>query len=64
MSTWQVLKTTGEEDDNYILKEYPYKSQAYIYCWLNGYVNYAGRYGFLLSDEVEIREVEKECISI
>ena len=40
-----------------IVKVYPFKLQAYIWCWMNGYVIKAGRYGYFLNGEVEIIEV-------
>ena len=43
----------------YKLKSYPFKLQAYIWCWLNGYVYKAGRFGFILDERVEIWEVEE-----
>ena len=43
-----------------LVKTYPFKIQAYIWCWLNGYVVNAGRYGYWLVDKVEIKEVDNE----
>lgn len=56
MSKWQVWNKENTE----LLKEYPFKSQAVIYCWLNSHVMYAGRYGYILDDKVEIVEVKDE----
>ena len=43
----------------YKLKSYPFKLQAYIWCWLNGYVYKAGKFGYILDERVEIWEVEE-----
>jgi len=43
----------------YKLKSYPFKLQAYIWCWLNGYVYKAGRLGYILDERVEIWKVEE-----
>ena len=56
MSKWQVWS----KESSTLLKEYPFKSQAIIYCWLNNNVMYAGRYGYILDDKVEIVEVTDE----
>ena len=40
------------------VKTYPFKLQAYIWCWLNGYVNKVGSYGYSLDERVEIKECE------
>lgn len=40
-----------------LVKTFPYKLQAYIWCWLNGYVYKAGRFGYTLDDRIEIKEV-------
>lgn len=46
---WQVwTKKDG------LIREYPLKLQAYIWCWLNGYVVNAGRYGYWLVDNVKV----------
>lgn len=58
MSKWQVWEI-GKENSA-LLKEYPFKSQAIIYCWLNSHVMYAGRYGYILDNKVEIVEVKDE----
>lgn len=42
-----------------LVKTYPLKLQAYIWCWLNGYVVNAGRYGYWLDGRVEIKEVKE-----
>ena len=43
-----------------MVKEYPFKLQAYIWCWLNGYVMTMGGYGYFLNSEVEIKEVNND----
>ena len=55
MSKYQVW-TKGKMG---LVKEYPFKLQAYIWCWLNGYVINVGRYGYALDGRVEIQEVEE-----
>lgn len=42
-----------------LVRSYPFKLQAYIWCWLNGYVYKTGRFGYILDDRVEIKEVEE-----
>lgn len=41
------------------VKTYPFKLQAVIYCFLNGYVT-SGRGWYFLNPRVEIREVNDE----
>jgi hypothetical protein len=55
---YQVWVTSGEY--TVLRKTYPTKTQAYIWCWLNGYVYRAGRYGYWLSPDVEIKEIRNE----
>lgn len=43
--------------NNTIVKEYPFKLQAIIYCFLNGYVT-SGRGWYFLDDRVKISERE------
>lgn len=43
--------------NNTIVKEYPFKLQAIIYCFLNGYVT-SGRGWYFLNERVKIKEVE------
>lgn len=57
MSKYQIW-IKGKEDMG-LVKEYPFKLQAYIWCWLNGYVISMGRYGYALNGRVEIQEVEE-----
>ena len=57
MSKYQVW-TKGKGKMG-LVKEYPFKLQAYIWCWLNGYVINVGRYGYALDGRVEIQEVEE-----
>ena len=52
---YQIWITSGEY--TVLRKTYPTKTQAYIWCWLNGYVYRAGRYGYWLHPDVEIKEV-------
>lgn len=56
MSIYQVW-VKGKDNEG-LVKIYPYKLQAYIWCWLNGYVNRASRYGYILDERVVIKECE------
>lgn len=56
LKKYQVWVRTG--GFNVLAKTYPHKLQAYVWCWLNGYVNKAGRLGYILDDRVEIRRCE------
>lgn len=40
-----------------LVKTYPFKIQAIIWCFLNGYVN-SGRGWYFLDDRVKIQECE------
>lgn len=40
-----------------LVKSYPYKTQAIVYCFMNGYVN-TGRGWYFLDDRVKIKEVK------
>ena len=53
---WQIINT----ETNNVLKTYPHKLQACIWCWLNGFVCWGGRFGYFLDGRVKIREVEDE----
>ena len=55
---YQVWVASGEY--TVLRKTYPTKTQAYIWCWLNGYVYRAGRYGYWLHPDVEIKEIRNE----
>lgn len=55
---YQVWVTSGEY--TVLRKTYPTKTQAYIWCWLNGYVYRAGRYGYWFHPDVEIKEIRNE----
>lgn len=48
---------TGKELKG-LLKRYPFKFQAIIYCILKGYVLDFGRYGLVLRDDISIEENE------
>ena len=50
---------TKGKDNMGLVKTYSFKLQAYIWCWLNGYVYKAGRFGYILDERVEIWEVEE-----
>ena len=52
--SWLVIG--GSDNLFMILKEYPYRSQAVAWCWLNGYVNSFGRHGYRLDGRVRIME--------
>ena len=41
-----------------LVKSYPYKAQAVVYCFMNGYVN-TGRGWYFLDDRVKIKEMKK-----
>lgn len=45
--------------NNQLVKTYPFKLQAIIYCFLNGYVT-SGRGWYFLNEKVKIKEVENE----
>jgi hypothetical protein len=55
---YQVWVTSGEY--KILRKTCPTKKQAYIWCWLNGYIYRAGRYGYWLHPDVEIKEIRNE----
>lgn len=44
--------------NNTPVKTYPYKIQAIVYCFMNGYVT-SGRGWYFLDERVKIREVNK-----
>lgn len=43
--------------NNVVVKTYPFKVQAVIYCFMNGYVT-SGRGWYFLNERVKISEVE------
>ena len=43
-----------------LVKTYPFRIQAVMWCFLNGYVKNCGRFGLCLDDRVKIVEVEDE----
>lgn len=43
--------------NNAVVKEYPFKLQAVIYCFLNGYVS-TGKGWYFLNPKVRISEVK------
>lgn len=43
--------------NNKVVKTYPFKIQAIIYCFMNGYVT-SGRGWYFLDDSVKISECE------
>ena len=43
-----------------LLKRYPFKIQAIIYCLLKGYVYDFGRFGLVLRKDISIEEVNNE----
>lgn len=45
--------------NNKVVKTYPFKLQAIIYCFLNGYVT-SGRGWYFLNPDVKISEVDIE----
>lgn len=45
--------------NNKVVKTYPFKIQAIVYCFMNGYVT-SGRGWYFLDDMVKIRECEVE----
>ena len=53
---WKIINT----ETNNVLKTYPHKLQACIWCWLNGFVCWGGRFGYFLDGRVRISEVENE----
>ena len=55
--TKQYQVWVKSKENTGLIKTYPYKLQAYTWCWLNGFVVKAGRYGYWLNDRVEIKEV-------
>lgn len=42
-----------------LVKRYPFRIQAVMWCFLNGYINNCGRFGLCLNDKVEIIEVDE-----
>lgn len=53
---WQIINT----ETNNVLKTYPNKYQAIIWCYLNGFACCVGRLGTFLDGRVAIREVLHE----
>lgn len=45
--------------NNTMVKTYPFKIQAIVYCFLNGYVS-SGRGWYFLDEKVKVRKVENE----
>ncbi len=56
MKYYTVWRT--ENNEKGLLKIYPFKLQAVIYCLLKGYVEDFGRYGLVLRDDISIEEIE------
>lgn len=50
---------TGK-DKKRLLKRYPFKIQAIIYCLLKGYVYDLGRFGLVLREDISIKEGKNE----
>lgn len=53
---WEIWGI-GKENSG-LIKKYPYKLQAYIWCWLNKFVIRVGN-EFYLDGRVKIKEVKK-----
>lgn len=60
MSKYRIWLINDIGKAGYCAKEYPYKLQAYIWCWLNGFVVNMGRYGYRLDGRVIIEEIKNE----
>lgn len=60
MGFWRVCIEDTFDNKRFkgILKIYPLRLQAYIWCWTHDYVYRAGRYGYVLDDRISIEEVE------
>ena len=58
MSKYQVWIINQEGNSAYLAKEYPYKIQAKIWCWLKGYVINMGKHGYSLDKKIKIQEVK------
>lgn len=55
---YQIWISNSNSGLSGLVKTYPFKLQAYIWCWMNGYVNKAGRFGYFLNENVRIEEVK------
>lgn len=56
--SWQIWKSN--DGIWRCVKYYPFRIQAVIWCYLNGYVNDMGRYGLALDDRIKIVGVGKD----
>lgn len=58
MKSYEVW-LTGKEHKG-LLKRYPFKIQAIIYCLLKGYVYDFGRFGLVLREGISIEKVDND----
>ena len=54
---WEIHYIVYEDGLDEVLKVYPFRLQAVIWCFLNGYVNY-GRGQYFLSPGIKIVKSE------
>lgn len=59
MKNYEIWLTSSNGDSKSLVKRYPFKIQAIVWCFMNKFINSGSGYYFLDS-RVEIKEVKND----